>query len=1572
MERNNKMKAGRIIFLVLSLLFVNISLQAQTYRVPCSEGLTAIPLLDGFPESDGICRSGTQLQMTYELSAYDPTGSYQFSQNSNWVDRDARTIYIQWNSNWSGTFQFYVRATVYLKHCGVCLDCDEIQTPLPNLFNKRVYTVQRLSPEESAPSLSGLLQNEEVVKGSNINLSWSSYPGTPTYRIDGYPTDVGMPYNTGGLTPGNHTITAYMPLCGVLAVRTIAFTVLPTCAAYNLNSTMLSGSLTGAQTQVVDEGYPSSGGYKVVQDIENTASFSAIPDFWTNYKLTNNAGTNITFTGNNTFKVASGVTLGSFRLDLTTISDPLNRCPVMPPFKVFVGGQDVSFPIEPCIITLPDYLYAKGFTIQDPIILQHFAWKVSSEEGIIVKDEGNGIVLEDGAQLIIDESVKEQLDNQDVDYSRNIINTKIFDDEGNVVSEYRKYYNSSGNIRQTQIKNIEDGVVLAMETLYDQYNRPTVNTLPAPISQNDNLTNSCGGQSLAWEKLQFGYKQNFISTNSNQYSYKNFDGTKLGKPDAIDNTSPGTLGWYYSNNNNSSSTSPYKEPLTDATQYPFSQTEYYTDGTDQLKTTAGPGNVYRDASLGHVHTGKIATEVISAGNADVQQYLTMRAKAFPNDLMQPSDLFENAYGVRYTDKNGIEGFVIYDRTGQKLVVIVDPTGTDKTVAYSFYDLVGRIKYKVTPNGVAGFTGNNFSSIEKTTYTYNHRGWLLSIDEPDRGTTEFKYRNDGNIRFTQDAAQRVASPQRYSYVNYDADAVAVESGEYVVSGTGAVSWGGITSSILENTSSTGGLSTGQKNEVIHKYYHGDNGSNTSPITQLNVIGKISCMSKGNVVTTWFSYDERGRVISMAQYYVQLNKTFITEYTYNKYGKVEMVTFQPNQSDVYYHFYEYDLNTRLSNVYAGPGSTASVENDKQLPNGKYIPQHADYQYYLHGPLKRRELGDSGAKLQGEDYIYTIEGHLKAINNPSNQNDIQSAFRPDVFASSLEYFSGDYSKTGNGINNINYGTGSVDCYNGSIKGINWNYKDATSASAFAYSYDHKNQLTDSKFGTPNFTSKTYTAGSIFDETGMEYDQNGNITSLKRTDASGAVLNDFSNNKYVYNGNKLSSITGYADYSYDASGRVIGIDYVNGNDIYIEYNRAGKPHALYSDASHSTKITEYEYDEGGLRILKKIIGTTTDIENWYVYGQNGSVTGIYQGTVGKVNNTPTDYELIEVPVYGSTRIGTSFRNPTNNFYAYVYELKDHVGSVRALIDRNKLNSDVNILDWTDYYAYGMVMRYRTPKNENYRYGFQGEYAEKDDESGTSNFALRAYDPVIGRWMGPDQYRQFYSSYVGMGNNPVSQVDPDGGYTWLGAWVRNGFSSDGLHYSKSMGEWGFNTGANESLSTNITTYTVGDITHFSDFAITPIYNYGEKIMNSTFSSLKESFKTYENYRAKFADKYKNEIAGLREGTEFITTVSEYTTYGAIAVELLGPEVPIALPATVPVGAVMFQAANIMDTYAEVTDAGLDLVEGKYSDFGKRVIGYTVAETVTLGFVPKGVIDDFLFGTAQDQVVDKVFGSDEK
>ena len=85
-----------------------------------------------------------------------------------------------------------------------------------------------------------------------------------------------------------------------------------------------------------------------------------------------------------------------------------------------------------------------------------------------------------------------------------------------------------------------------------------------------------------------------------------------------------------------------------------------------------------------------------------------------------------------------------------------------------------------------------------------------------------------------------------------------------------------------------------------------------------------------------------------------------------------------------------------------------------------------------------------------------------------------------------------------------------------------------------------------------------------------------------------------------------------------------------------------------------------------------------------------------------------------------------------------------------------VSLTAKTDYYPGGMAMPNRNIVGD-YRYGYQGEFAETDDETGMPAFEARLYDPRINRWLTIDPAREFFSPYLAMGNNWINVVDPDG-----------------------------------------------------------------------------------------------------------------------------------------------------------------------------------------------------------------------
>jgi RHS repeat-associated protein len=704
----------------------------------------------------------------------------------------------------------------------------------------------------------------------------------------------------------------------------------------------------------------------------------------------------------------------------------------------------------------------------------------------------------------------------------------------------------------------------------------------------------------------------------------------------------------------------------------------------------------------------------------------------------------------------------------------NPTGTSNVtltytnkyadISYNYYNQLEQLIASIAPNGVQTLIQHGYSSYASasqlpfvTLYQYDLQGRLTAVTTPDGGTAQYVYRQDGKIRFSQNAYQKAAAnagagkAEKFSYTNYDTFGRPVESGEYAVASATFASLTANTT-LLEATGASGDIAGATKLSQVNTYYD-------APATNLSLSGytqdagflkgAVSYTTNANS-STWYNYDDHGRVIWMVKQLTGLTGYQTLNYTYNDQGNVSVVEYQRGTAaERFLHYYTYDADSRLINVQTSTDASSKV-------------QQAHYAYYLHGPLKRTELGD---QLQGVDYVYTPQGWLKVINSPTGdatkdplKDGVSNSFAKDAFGMQLEYFPGDYNRTGSNVTSIP--TGTTNYFNGNVTGMSWQSNKPSSVvsmdptiqspTMYAYAYDPKYQYTQSAWGTPNYSNGTFAPAAKFGESGINYDANGNIQALQRTDGNGALSDNFSKYTYTLNTNKLTGVgttgspSAYAGYTYDEIGRLKSESQTGTTapQYYLQYDVTGKVTAIYSDAGMTTLVTGYTYDEAGNRI-KTVNATGT---TYYIYDPSGNVLAIYSATTA----LPTPV-LAEVPVYGSDRLGTYFKPATN----YVYEIRDNVGSVRVAINRNKVNGQADIVQYNDYYPYGFVAR---KGGVGYRYEYQGAYAEKDPITEFNNFELRMYDSRIGRWISTDPKNVGYSPYSGMGNNPVSLGDPDGG----------------------------------------------------------------------------------------------------------------------------------------------------------------------------------------------------------------------
>ena len=114
-----------------------------------------------------------------------------------------------------------------------------------------------------------------------------------------------------------------------------------------------------------------------------------------------------------------------------------------------------------------------------------------------------------------------------------------------------------------------------------------------------------------------------------------------------------------------------------------------------------------------------------------------------------------------------------------------------------------------------------------------------------------------------------------------------------------------------------------------------------------------------------------------------------------------------------------------------------------------------------------------------------------------------------------------------------------------------------------------------------------------------------------------------------------------------------------------------------------------------------------------------------------------------------------TGTGYDALYFVTDHLGSTRATVD-----SEGNIQEQNDYYAFGSRMDNGLPMSTANRYRFSGKEEQVVANINLLDFGARMYDDEICRWTTVDPLAEKYYSmtpYNYCANNPVMFVDPEG-----------------------------------------------------------------------------------------------------------------------------------------------------------------------------------------------------------------------
>jgi RHS repeat-associated protein len=579
------------------------------------------------------------------------------------------------------------------------------------------------------------------------------------------------------------------------------------------------------------------------------------------------------------------------------------------------------------------------------------------------------------------------------------------------------------------------------------------------------------------------------------------------------------------------------------------------------------------------------------------------------------------------------------------------------------------------------------------------------DQSDRFSSQFWYDKLGRLIISQNTKQNVTNINqlvpKYSYTLYDALGRIKEVGEKDENTTlafrtifGADMGGHYNTNVIDDTKFLAWINDdGQRKQITNTYYDLPLAGLSIPgFTQNNLRTRVAFTTFKSTYdaapsvydnATHYSYDIHGNVDVLIQ-----DNTALTDmdqrykrmdYTYDLIsGNVNEVAYQKGELDQFYHKYEYDADNRITNVYTSR-------------DGVIWDQDAKYQYYLHGPLARTEIGD--LKVQGLDYAYTIQGWLKGVNsntlnktrdigNDGVTTNINQNVAQDEFGFTLGYFNGDYSAINSPASTnfeantagSNLLASSAPMYNGNIThmvtAVRAFMQGGASPNATAYKYDQLNRLKEAR--THNdaavvASNQWNSATTSTDNYGVKltYDDNGNILTLKRNSYINTTpnLDGMDDMTYEYEEigprktNRLKTVNeqatstggthiqpGILSFEYDEIGNLIqdGREEIKN----IEWSTYGKILKIERTATSSFSDLEFVYDASGNRITKivkpRTLGEIDPETEWtytyYVRDASGNVMAVYENKITNLNTAgqyKATFKQKEVNLYGSSRIG-------------------------------------------------------------------------------------------------------------------------------------------------------------------------------------------------------------------------------------------------------------------------------------------------------------------------------------------------
>ncbi|WP_165372191.1 DUF6443 domain-containing protein [Emticicia agri] len=444
-------------------------------------------------------------------------------------------------------------------------------------------------------------------------------------------------------------------------------------------------------------------------------------------------------------------------------------------------------------------------------------------------------------------------------------------------------------------------------------------------------------------------------------------------------------------------------------------------------------------------------------------------------------------------------------------------------------------------------------------------------------------------------------------------------------------------------------------------------------------------------------------------------------------------------------------------------------QKIDNGNYSENWEPIAHYNYNEIGEMVQKILGCRTQVVDYAYNIRGWLTKINDPANLK-VTATKEYDFFGMSLTY-------TGDGnINGQTYKTAITTAqYN--TNGLFTDPYDIYPSELFTYDYKYDKFKRLTRAALKRTENMVLLLGESTSNTndGITYDDNGNIKSLKRhvKDGSGYTLID--NLGYTYaNINKLASIS-------DGNATVNSNPYAKAS-TYTYYSDG----SVKTDAGRGVSTGDNMITYNSAKLVSKIkAGSTTYSYIYTTSGQklsmtDGAKTYDYIGNAVYLNNTLEFVSNSEgrwlpkeqLKAYKADK--SAITTPTAKFGKYEYQLKDHLGNLRAscrcLEKENATASNqaypTVVIQENHYDPWGLAIEKEVVADKNKlpnfetkdRFTYNGK--EMQGNLGYLDYGVRMYDPSIGRWGVIDPLAEkmpVWNPYCYVFNNPLKFIDPDG-----------------------------------------------------------------------------------------------------------------------------------------------------------------------------------------------------------------------